>query len=369
VAFAREAGRVGIGLRVCCLKRIDGNPLEGDLVATGVPLDVLDAKHLRDRRAFGRLRRTIRDGRFDLVHAHLTYATIWGVAAARLERTPSIATLHVPPSAARPWDRGRVRERLMCGLLKRSETTVIAVSSALRDRYLRHGLLDPRHVIVVRNGIEVERATTVNERAAGAVRQEFSIPVDAPVLITTALLRDPRKGVQVLLEAVSRLRETNPSAHLLVIGDGPLRPGLEARARELGIERSVRWAGLRRDVGALLAGGDLYVHPALDDPLPTAVLEAMAAALPVVASRVDGIPEMVGEEAGRLVPPSNPARLASALTDLLSDSDLRRRLGASARQIARERFSAGVWAQGLRDAYLRTIGAGPRQREATRAAP
>lgn len=360
VSFAREAAGVGIQLRVCSLKRIDGNPLERELAETGVPCEVLNATHLRDRRAFARLQRLMREERFDILHAHLMYATIWGVPAARFAGVPCVATLHVPPSTEPPWSRQRIRERLMCGLLNRSNATVIAVSAALRDRHLRRGLLDARRLIVVQNGIDAERCPTANAEAAAALGRAFSLPAGARVIIATAVLREPRKGVHVLLDAFPRVLSACPTAQLIVVGDGPLKPALQAQSQRLGVERAVHWAGTRNDVASLLAGADLFVHAALDDPFPTAVLEAMAAALPVVATTVDGIPEMITSAvSGRLVPPADSAALSAAIAELLTNPETRSALGAAARRVALERFSTQVWARTLRDVYDRAVGTRP----------
>jgi glycosyltransferase involved in cell wall biosynthesis len=355
VSFAREAGSAGIHLSVCCLKRIDGNPLEGALARTGVPIEVLGALNLRDRRAFARLRRLIGDQRIELVHAHLTYSTIWGAVAARLGGIPCVATLHVHPTSQGPWHRDWIRERLMCALLKRTRSTAIAVSEAQRGRYVRQRLLAADRVVVVRNGIDVRHFPTANIEAAAALRRGFAIPAGAPVIFATAVLREPRKGIHVLLDAMPRVLAACPAAHLIVVGDGAMRPTLQAQARQLGLDRSVHWAGARDDVAALLAGADVFVHPTLADPLPTVVLEAMAAALPVVATRVDGIPELVGADAGRLVPPGDPAPLATALSDLLADPDARLALGTAGRRAAVERFSTEVWIRELRGVYDRAV--------------
>lgn len=358
VSFARGAAAEGIDLRVCCLKRIGGNPLEPDLRATGVPCDVLDARHLRDRGAFARLRSIIREQAVDLIHAHLLYATVWGTLAGRLEHVPAVATLHVSPSVGPAWSRDRLRERLMCALLRRSRATAILVSDALRRRYLERRLLDPSRTIVVPNGVETGSVPSVNPPSAASLRAAFELPPGARVLVTTAVLRDPRKGVDVLLEAMLHVLAARPDARLLVVGEGPLRPALQARARLLGLDGLVRWAGARHDVPSLLAGADLYVHPTLEDPFPTAVLEAMAAGLPVVATAVDGIPEMIADgRNGRLVPPADAPALAAALSDLLGDEDARSRLGMDARRTAIERFSARVWTQTLRRVYDRTLDA------------
>ena len=142
------------------------------------------------------------------------------------------------------------------------------------------------------------------------------------------------KGVPVLLDAFARVLKDHPDAELTLVGDGPERPRIEARARALGCDHAVRFAGYlsQDEVTAELARADLFALPSFAEGVPVVLMEAMASRLPVVATRLAGIPELVEDGvSGRVVPPGDSAALAAALAELLSDPDLRARMGTAGR--------------------------------------
>jgi glycosyltransferase involved in cell wall biosynthesis len=335
--FARawEAPSADTELQVCCLKSIGGNPFEAELRAQGVTVINLGARNLRDVSAFRRLLRLLREERIGLIHAHLAYASIWGALAGRITGIPCVATLHVPPSGAAPWSREGVRESLMARTLNRYAKRVIAVSAAAREAWIARGGLKASKVVVVGNGIEVDAFNPGSHRGM--------------VVTTVSVLREG-KGIEVLLDAIPSVLARHPGARFLLAGDGPLREPLAARASHL--EDRVTWAGFRRDVPELLAASDLFVLPSLADAYPTALMEAMAAGLPVVSTRVGGIPEIVDDgRTGRLVPPGDAEALARAISDLLDSPEKREALGRAARQEAERRFSTAAWVERLKQVY------------------
>jgi glycosyltransferase involved in cell wall biosynthesis len=331
--FARAFAARGGELRVCCLKSIGGNPFEAELRALGVPVTNLGARNLRDLGAFRRLLRLLREERIGLVHAHLAYASIWGALACRRTGIPCVATLHVPPSGAPPRSREGIRESLMVRALDRWAARVIAVSGSVREAWIRRGGLDPSKIVIVGNGIEVDAFTPSRHRG---------------LVVTTVSVLRAGKGIEVLLDAIPAVLSRHPEARFLIAGDGPLRESLEARSGD-----GVTWTGFRRDVPELLASSDLFVLPSLDDAYPTVLMEAMAAGLPVVSTRVGGIPEIVDDgRTGHLVPPGDSAALARAISDLLDSPEERESLGRAARAEAERLFSTATWVERLEEVYL-----------------
>ncbi|HEX6099074.1 MAG TPA: glycosyltransferase [Thermoanaerobaculia bacterium] len=351
VTFAAGLDREQHRLFVACLNGADGVNAQR-LREEGVPVIDLGARNLRDVRAFRRLLALIREEHIALIHAHLTYSAIWSAIASRLTGVPAIASLHVSPEATRTLEdsvRHRIatdlRDRVLRAILNRWSRAVVMVSGALRDDYLARGL-EPRKVRVVHNGIELDRFRRPRTEARALLEREFAIPPGAPVIATVAVLR-PKKGIEVLLAAARDVRR----AYFLIIGDGPKREEWSALATTLGVADRVRWAGFRTDVDALLAGCDLFVHPSLDDAFPTVLLEAMAAGLPIVASRVGGIPEIVTPGVtGELVPPGDPKALASAIDAVLGNEDTMR-LMREAAQVNASRFSTSAWIDRLTAVY------------------
>ncbi|HUP49729.1 MAG TPA: glycosyltransferase family 4 protein [Thermoanaerobaculia bacterium] len=340
VPFVRNHDRSRYRLSVACLTSIGGNPIEAEVMREGVAVTNLGARNLRDLAAFRRLTRLIRDERIELIHAHLTYASTWAALVSRLTGVPMIATLHVAPPAG---GREGLRDRLMRFVLNRWARRVILVSAALRAQYVAGRGLDPRRAVVVHNGIDVAR---FRRDAAGARRRlerELAVPEGARIAVTVSVLR-PGKGIEVLLAAIPAVVERVPGAVFLIVGDGPKREEWQALADATGEARQVRWAGHRRDVDAIVAGCDLFVLPTLADAFPTVLLEAMAAGLPVVASAVGGVPEIVqADVTGTLVPPADADALAAAIIHHLLDRDGAGRMGVAAVLAAESLFSTAAW--------------------------
>jgi len=166
-------------------------------------------------------------------------------------------------------------------------------------------------------------------------------------VVTLARL-SPQKGIDTLVTAAGLV----PEAKFLVVGDGPERTALEAQAESLGISSRVSFLGHRRDVPALLASADVFALPSLFEGLPLSVLEAMAAAKPVVASRIGGTDEAVVDGVtGILVPPSDPAALAQAIRTVLADPQLAARMGGAGRARVHEAFTAQAMARGVEAVY------------------
>ena len=148
------------------------------------------------------------------------------------------------------------------------------------------------------------------------------------------------KGPQYLIEAAPALLTTCPHAEIVIVGDGPMKPALEARAQTLGIQDKVTFLGARRDVADVLRGCDVFVRPSLMEGMPLTVLEAMACGVPVIATPVGGTPEVVEHEyTGLLVPPTDVGELGIALIRLASSPELRQRLGEAGRRLVERDFS------------------------------
>jgi glycosyltransferase involved in cell wall biosynthesis len=353
LAFARGVAERDVELTVACLKSIDGNPLETELRRNRVDVVNLGSRNLRDVAAFRRLTGVIREGNYHVVHAHLTYASIWGVAAARGAGVPAVATLHLPPSSAPRLSRDAVREWLMQRFLRRADR-VVAVSDAVRRDYLRHGTVPAEKLVVVHNGIDTDHYLR-DELARVAVRRELGIDPGARVAATISVLREG-KGLDRLLASVRSVVEEVPSAHFVIAGDGPLAAELRGIVAALDISRHVTFAGYRRDVNRILSAADLCVLPTLRDAFPTVLLEAMAASLPVVASDVGGVPEIVVDGVtGRLTDPDDGAGLARSIASLLGDREAAAKMGEAGRARAVREFSTSVWIGNLTALYRDVI--------------
>ena len=210
-------------------------------------------------------------------------------------------------------------------ILSRMSSKLIAVSNAVaRDLEVVYGI-DPRHITVLKNATSPEAYRPRRSRAE--VLAELGIFKDAPVLLMVAAYR-PEKGHKVLLQSFAQLTSQNP--HLLLVGDGFLMKQCKLISNELGIADRIHFLGKRRDVRDLLGAANVAVLPALADPFPHFVLESMAAGLPVIASDVDGIPEMVVDgKTGILVPPGDMVALSDAIDRLIGAPGKAKELGTA----------------------------------------
>lgn len=356
LTFARHVDRDRIDLRVACIKNIDGNPLASEIEAAGIPVTLLDARHLRDLAAFVRLRRFLRGEAIDLVHTHLTYADIWGRLAAWSTRRPAISTLHVPYYFYhwQPRLRDRVIERLARFLRAHVGGPVIAVSDFLRHALVRRGL-PPDRILTLHNGIELNLFEVPGDSSPKERRAELGLPADAPVVVMLAVAREG-KGHDALLAAMPIVVGRRPDVRFLFVGGGPLEPALRERVREMGLTENAVFTGMRHDRPKMLSVADVFTLPSQNDSFPTTVMEAMAMRLPVVGLQSGGVPEMVVDGVtGLLVPPDRPEALASALLELLENLDRARAMGERGRVRVEAEFDARIWCRRLVQLYEETL--------------
>ena len=281
-----------------------------------------------------------------------------GGLAARSLGIPAISTIHIMEWRRDVRDtRNYAKERLMSLVRRRYIKTVVAVSDAARRAYLDTGWDTEKRVVTVHNGIVAEP----RPGAGRAVREQLGLAPDDTVAVMLTVLRRG-KGHDVATAAVASLRERFPKLKLVIAGDGPDRAEIERLAAPLG--DAAVMAGHRDDVMALLDAADMLLHPTHVDAFPTALLEAMAVGLPIVASAGGGIPEIVDPgRTGLLVDaPPQAGQVAESLARLLEDGELRSRLGAAGRERFEREFTAEAWAARMRGVYeaAMTPNGGPR---------
>jgi glycosyltransferase involved in cell wall biosynthesis len=266
-----------------------------------------------------------------VIHAHEFGANTWGTMAGRLARVPVVATVH-----GRSYYADRARRRLAYRVVSRA-ATMVAVSEDVRRFVVDSAGVSSRRVRVVHNGIG--SPPPLSPEVSLRARRELGICAGDRVITLVGSLY-PVKGHRYLLEAAPQILKTCPSTVFLVAGRGDCEAALRQQAQSLGVEARVRFLGLRHDIPTLLELGDVFVQPSLSEGLSIAILEAMAAARPVVTTRVGGNPELVVDgETGLLVEPADAAGLASAVARVLADPAEGRRLGANGLARVRSRFS------------------------------
>jgi glycosyltransferase involved in cell wall biosynthesis len=306
---------------------------------------------LKDWTAFKQLVALFEQERPDIVHTHTSKAGLLGRLAARRAGVPVV--VHTPHGHVFYGHFGRLASWVFLQierLLAKRTTWMIALTEAERDEHLVRGVGRADRFAVVPSGVDLARFRQAGDRA-GRRPEGFGCPSDAVVAGSIGWLT-PVKGHRVLLEAAALLRREWPRLHVVIVGSGPLRDELERLARTRGILETVRFLGARTDVSDCLAGMDLYVQPSLNEGMGRALIEAMAAGRPVIASRVGGIPAIVQDrKTGLLVPADDPAALARALDELLRKPDWAVELGAAARAGIGEHFGQEAMVRAIESVY------------------
>jgi glycosyltransferase involved in cell wall biosynthesis len=308
-----------------------------------------------DAVAFWKLYRIIRAGRYDIVHTHSSKAGVIGRVAARLARTPIVVhTLHSlvfhdyqPWLVNRTW---RAVKRVMAPLTDH----YIGVSSIIVDKALAARIGSRERYTTIYSGMELDWFLDAKPDRA-AIRRRLGIPEDAPVVGKIARFF-PLKGHDELFDALPAMTARHPDLRLLLVGDGVLLDRLGSRARSLGLEDNVVFAGLveREEIPEMIAAMDVLVHTSLREGLARVLPQALAMGVPCVSFDIDGAPEVVIDgRTGLLVRPGDSDGLARAITDLLDDPDLRARMGAAGRLHVDPTFRAETMVSEIASVYER----------------
>jgi glycosyltransferase involved in cell wall biosynthesis len=304
-------------------------------------------------RTAARLVRELRDREIDILQTHIRLASVVGTVLGRLARVPVIVVTEQTTLRSHP------------GMLQRASAWTfplahqhVFISRAVADDFASRfpDAAGPGAPIIT-NGIDTARIATLAAASRVEVRAELGLRDGDFAFGNVGRLAD-QKGQQYAIEALARIRGRHPRASLWIVGEGELRDSLTALAQQHGVSDAVHFLGQRMDVHRLLGGFDAYVHPALFEGLGIAVLEAMAAGLPVVASSVDAIPEYVHDgDTGLLVPPRTVEPLASAMARLLDEPALATRLGAAGRAIVEREHDIRAAVRAYEALYERLLSA------------
>jgi glycosyltransferase involved in cell wall biosynthesis len=283
---------------------------------------------LSDLRALVGLRRMMRAWRPAIVHTHTAKAGMLGRVAARLAGVPTVVHTyhgHVLRGYFSP-----AKTAVFRGIETRLASLadgLVAVSESVRDDLVRLGVARPERIRVIPLGLELAHLACPLPR--GELRREAGIPQDAPLVGMVGRLV-PIKDVPTFLRAARLVRDAKKTVRFALVGDGEERPALERLAAELGLLGAVTFAGWRSDLRPVYGDLDVVVNASHNEGTPVALIEAMAAGRPVVATRVGGTPDLLGSgERGRLVPAGEPEALARAVLETLDDPQ-----GACARSLA-----------------------------------
>lgn len=301
----------------------------------GIPLTRLTIYRDYDLPLLWRLRRALRQIKPDIVHTHLIHADLFGYAAAKLARGAAVVSSRHLDDAFRYRSRWRRINRRLWRMVDAG----IAISEAMKRFALDIEEAPADKISVVLYGMAYSwLSDAAIDAARQGLRAELKLPPDAQLLGMACRLVE-QKGISYALEALRRLRSDFPRAHLVIAGAGEKAPELRRLASNLGVADRVCWLGWRADAADLMAAFDVFLLPSLHEGFGLVLLEAMSRRVPIIASKVGAIPEIVVDgETGILVEPRNVDQLDQAMTRLLTDRALRKYMGLLGAARLEERF-------------------------------
>ena len=316
----------GLRRRGCAVRFLWGDEVVGERVrAEGIPGDRLHLRADADLPGLMHLAGALRSHRADALLSTRWREFLLGGIATRLARTPRM----VVSLGLRVTPKDDLKRRLIFGLAHR----VIVNAEEIRAGLLERPWIDPDKVSVVHNGVDAARFGDLS--GGEAFRAELGVPADAPLLVNVGAFT-PQKDHATLVAAAAAL----PSdMHVALVGEGFLRPEIEAAVAAAGLGERVHLAGFRSDIRPALDAADLFVLSSYNEGMPWVLIEALAAGLPVVATDISGTRACVEDGVnGRVVPARDSAALAAACAELLDDPERRAGMGAASRRRALERF-------------------------------
>jgi glycosyltransferase involved in cell wall biosynthesis len=329
-----------------------------EIEARGGFVRLAGARGKRDLAAFLRSYGWVKRGGYDLIHTHTGWGSHWGATCGRLCGVPVVATLYDLKAGRSNGRAPATNESAAHRALRRWATRVVALSGAQWDRYIQDGIFARSMLEVIHQGVEVADVLAPQEELEASrtwLRELTSFPRGVQMSVTIADLDDWESGVDVLLWAIPRVVATHKQARFVIIGEGKHHGEFERRVRARGLNKFIAWLDRDVDVRRVLAGGDLFIHPSLRDPFPIAALKAMAAGLPVVGTRVGGVPEIIGNsEVGRLVPRGGADAMADAVNEILRDPTVLVGMRKAAHARAKSHFDLEGWVNRLTNMY-RTV--------------
>lgn len=353
VTFAEAAKAKDLKVTVISLtddaKYRPASPHTAQLKALGVTVYSIDSHKLYELRPILRLLKIFRQERFDVVQTHLSHGDILGAFVGWLTGTPVVATLH--NSNQRRIGHYVIREFVWHFALRYWSHRVIAVGKLVKNVY--QGILGASKIDLVLNAVKIEQPLLPFDR--DALRREILGDSNRPLILCVGRLVE-QKGLFVLINAFAGVLEKYPGAILALAGDGELRNSLKAEVKALGLVDSILFLGARNDIQRLLGAADVYVNASFWEGMSIALLEAMAAGLPIVATAVGEAPYLLAENRGVLIPPKDISAIKNGLCQILDNSAGATAMGAAVRNYAQEHCSPDMWLENLIKVYSKAMG-------------
>jgi glycosyltransferase involved in cell wall biosynthesis len=348
LALAGGLQRSGVNVQIACPIP---SPLADRAAKENIPVEAISKCGTIDWRAARQLRRLVKSGEIQIIHAHNGRTSLAAaIALLGLKQGTLVVTQHfLEPAHARRRGAAAIFSRFIHRRIEAKTSRVIAISKAVADsERKRQGPHSPE-ITVIHNGLP-DCASEIS-KPADQVRLELGIEPKVPLIVCAARL-EPEKNVASLITAMGQVRANFPAARCVVAGRGSLHDVLATQIRQMGLEKEVRLLGFCPDALSIIAAADVFVLPSLAEPFGLVLLEAMAAGRPVVATRVAGPVEIVDDGVtGLLVPPSDPPALAAAIAHLISNREDADKMGRQGRARFQSLFTDTRMAAAMADVY------------------
>jgi glycosyltransferase involved in cell wall biosynthesis len=356
VALARALPEHGCGSIVGVFRdsRSPHTEVADEAQRLGVPVEIVPCRGRWDWNAVKHIRRLIATHSVDVLHSHGYKADLYAWAAAWPNRAMLTATSHNWPSKLFSMRQYAALDRLVLRMFDQ----VVAASDPVAERLLRSGI-KPRKLATICNGVDVPRF----QDAVPSLRRELGLSRGRLVGFVGRFV--PDKGGALFFSAAQRVLLSHPDTTFVLVGDGPCRGEWEALAARLGLSSNVVFAGLRNDMPGVYASLDMLVLPSLNEATPMCLLEAMAAGVPVVATKVGSVPRLIiPDSTGVLLEPGDADAIGEAILRLLEDPDRARRLAEAGRSHVVRRFSAVAMAGTYVELYQEALARRDRRKRA-----
>ena len=329
-----------IDVEVCCFDEL--GEFYKQLKDNNIPVFFLPRRPGVDLSYFVKFARLIKKRKVNIVHAHNSTAWFYSVFACLISKVPLIYTEH-DRSFPTP-----LHLKLLHYFFGKC-SKVIAVSKAVKEDLERFEKIKDIEVIV--NGIDASLFCPATYKEKLFYKKELGFGYDDIVMINVGRM-DKLKNQAIILDVLKEIKEVK----LILVGDGENRRAVEEKAKSLGLEDRVLFLGKRTDVNRLLRGADIFIFPSLTEGLPLAVIEAMASGMPIIASRVGGIPELVQPEVnGFLINPNSFSDIKRAVEKLVFDRDLRIQMGQNSRILFEKEFSLEQMTNKYKEVYHKAL--------------
>ncbi|MCK5544931.1 MAG: GT4 family glycosyltransferase PelF, partial [Desulfobulbaceae bacterium] len=327
---------------ICCYDSLGS--LSQGLSEKGIGVHLLKRRPGIDYFHPFKLARYLKKSKIKILHLHNPTALFYGTLAGKIAGTPCI----IYTEHGRDFS-SSIKVRIANGLLCKMVDKIVVVAECGKRYLVEHEGVNEKKIIKIYNGIDSQRFGRIHN--SELIRRELGIANDQPVIGTVARL-DPIKNHACLIRAMKFIVTRLPSVVLLIIGDGPLKPELEGLTADLKLQNNIKFLGARSDIAELLSMLDVFVLSSFSEGLSLTLIEACAAAKPIVTTDVGGNAEIVEHECnGLLVPSDQPETLAKAILEILSDREKIKRMGEMGRKQFEEKFTLDVMVKKYEDLY------------------